>query len=357
MAQGAAAEPYAAPVRLRSLDGVRGLAACIVAFGFHAQFMFHQGSFPAGWGGPAIAWLHERGWTAVDLFFVLSGYIFAHVYLSGRALSSPAGLADFAIARIARLYPLHLLMLICAAWLFSWLSANTPAAFIAHLAMMQALAPPVGHTFVGPSWSISVEMLCYLLFAAAAFWRPRALPAIAVGVVIVSAAVLIVHPANHNLDIVAALSRGFLGFFTGLLLWHGRDWLRRIPTVLLVAAAIIGVVGDARGVASVLPLTLLSWPAVVLIALRSPALGAGWLLWLGDRSYAIYLSHMLFIDFLFLRMGGLAPTFANLVIGHAFLILLVLGVSDLIYRRFELPMRHAIRDRWTMRRRVLAGAG
>jgi peptidoglycan/LPS O-acetylase OafA/YrhL len=355
MAHGDAADPDMARMRLRTLDGVRGLAACVVAFGFHAQYMFHAGAFAPGWGGPVVAWVHERGWTAVDLFFVLSGFIFAHVYLAGRGLTAAAGQADFAVARFARLYPLHLLTLFAAAWLFSRLPDNDPAAFAAHLTMTQALFSPVGHSFNGPSWSISVEMVCYLLFAAGAFWRPRAMPAIAAGAVAVGVAILLADPAEASPTVANALARGLVGFFVGQLLWHMRGVWPRVGTAWLVAAAIAGFLIDPGDLGPVPGLALLSWPALVLIALRTPALGAGWLQWLGDRSYAIYLSHMLFVDFVYHDLGGLDLTAANLVAGHALLILVALAVSDVLYRRFELPMRQAVRSRWSARRAALAG--
>ncbi|HRE35527.1 MAG TPA: acyltransferase family protein, partial [Sphingopyxis terrae] len=107
--------------RLKQLDGVRGLAACAVAFGYHSKILFERAVFEDGWGGPVAAWLRDNGWTAVDLFFLLSGFVFAHVYRFGESLQSTRALADFTVARIARLYPLHLFMLVCCAATFWWM--------------------------------------------------------------------------------------------------------------------------------------------------------------------------------------------------------------------------------------------
>ena len=150
--------------RLTGLDGLRGIAACIVAFGFHAQILFPRDSLIGT--GPISDWLLVNGWTAVDLFFVLSGFVFAHVYLSKELLAGPGALKDFAIARLARLYPLHIVTLCLALAMFPAAQDNTGSAFLFHVLMLQALAEPVRHTFNGPAWSVSVEMFCYAAFVA-----------------------------------------------------------------------------------------------------------------------------------------------------------------------------------------------
>jgi len=79
--------------RLARLDGLRGLAAlgvmlCHIAF-YHpviAALPFRP--------GPVLGWIATSGWSLVDLFFVLSGYVFAHVYGAPGLLRRP-GAAGF----------------------------------------------------------------------------------------------------------------------------------------------------------------------------------------------------------------------------------------------------------------------
>ncbi len=170
------------PPRLARLDGLRGIAACGVAFTYHAWALIGDdavGTY-AGPGSMLLDWLHRSGWLFVDMFFLLSGFIFAHVYLGRGLLSSPRELADFAVARFARLYPLHLVMLLVTALLFWGKADNTPLAFLAHLTMLQALVQPVAQTFDGPTWSLSVEAACYLLFAVCC-WQCRRAASLAPG--------------------------------------------------------------------------------------------------------------------------------------------------------------------------------
>jgi peptidoglycan/LPS O-acetylase OafA/YrhL len=264
------ASPAGEPVvRLGRLDGLRGIAACVVAFGYHAGFLFAPSAIDGS--GPVADWTLGWGWTCVDLFFVISGYIFAHVYLRPGALSDGRVLREFALARVARLYPLHLLALLIVAVAFWGTPENSGAAFALHLVMMQAFAEPVAHTFVGPSWSLSIEVLCYVVFAlAAVFWR-----------------------GPWAGDIFA---RGFFGFFMGQLLWHGRGELAKLSTPLLLAMLAAGLVLDAGALSPLLPLGILAWPAALGLALRWPLMESRAMLWLGDRSYAIYLVHMPLVE-------------------------------------------------------------
>lgn len=342
--------------RLHGLDGMRGIAACVVAFGFHPQVLFPRGSFAGGWGGPVVDWVHRNGWSTVDLFFVLSGFVFAHVYLPGNKLAKAGGPGEFAVARLARLYPLHLLMLCLTAAVFHPVATNTLGAFFLHLFMLQALATPPGLTFVGPAWSISVEMFCYAVFALAAM-RGERMRGIVTLAVIVAATTILLLPADQTGGTVTRMfARGFLGFFVGQTIWRWRDILTRLPTPLLLGVAMAGFFLD-RTFDPALTLILTAWPAALLLALRFGTIGRGVFRWLGDRSYAIYLLHMPLIDFLVSVFGRfrLSPaTFAGLTL---FVVVTVLVFADIAYRNFELPSRQAIRQWWSRREaRIVAAA-
>jgi len=336
----------AAPVRLARLDGLRAVAACTVAFGYHAAHLFRDGTFD---GAPAlVGWVHLWGWLFVDLFFVLSGYIFAHVYLSTPAmLAGGKGLASFAAARFARLYPLHLVLLLVTAVLFADRSENTALAFAAHLLMLQAAVAPVAQTFVGPSWSLSVEVACYVLFALGAAAGPRALRLVTGGAIVLALVMLAMNSAPVGTYARDNFPRGLLGFFVGQVLWHQRARLAAIPAWALALAVPAGLAVPTAPISPILPVALLAWPAALVLALRSGWVERPWLLWLGDRSYAIYLIHMPLID-LAVRLGGkLGGGAGTIVLGHLALIAATLALSDLAYRRLEQPARRAIRAGWS----------
>ncbi|MBL8546206.1 MAG: acyltransferase [Hyphomonadaceae bacterium] len=113
------------------------------------------------------------GYLGVDLFFTLSGFILAHVYLTSLE-GGRFGYGGFLKNRIARVYPMHLAALGAMLVLFVGATAmgagvGSPDAFKwsdlpAHLFMVHAwgATSAVGWNF--PSWSISAEWLAYLLF-------------------------------------------------------------------------------------------------------------------------------------------------------------------------------------------------
>lgn len=346
----AAQSKFAAPGRLAGLDGLRGLAACAVAFGFHAQFLFVKDTIPAGTGWFIGDWLRENGWLAVDLFFVLSGFVFAHIYLAG-APTDRIDWRDFAVARLARLYPLHLLtLLFCLVTLGHW-AANTHWAFAAHLVMAQALYPPTGHTFNGPSWSITVEMICYALFLLGVKAGRRWLLFVTLAAIIVGLLGIQTNPGGTALTASYALARGLLGFFMGQALWHCRQRLSQIPVVVLIGAALAALLVDPGPLNPVLPLTLLGWPALLLLALRLKLFRARPLVWLGDRSYAIYLIHMPLTDMVHdLSGGGLMPSPLLVAGATAVLTVLTLALADLSWRCFEQPARWAVLNAWQRRK-------
>lgn len=332
--------------RLDRLDGLRGLAAAVVAFIYHGQPFFDPAHALAG--PRLLVWFQTWGWAFVDLFFVISGYIFAHVYLRGQGLQK-SGLADFAVARIARLYPLHLATLLLCALLFTSNPANTWYAFLAHLVMAQAFVPPVALTFDGPSWSLSIEVVCYILFAIGAAGGKRSLRIVSVAAIAYAVLHLGLLGRSGGPWVGDQLPRGLLGFFIGQALWHGRARLARVPAWMLAIALALGTTVSVGTLSPLLPLGLIAWPAALLLALRVPAMGSVPLRWLGDRSYSIYLIH----GVVYMLAGAVLPKGTG---GWGLTLALyaaILLASDLSFRLFETPARVAIRARWARRRKPL----
>ena len=164
------------PAEIRALAGAR-------AFPPLAIVLFHFGEGHHYYG---IGWLDliaARGYLWVEFFFALSGFILTHVY-GGRlaGLFSAKGYGGFLKSRLARLYPLHLFMLL--ALLALLITARTFAhlggyvsiydlpyhanmsvkGFFLSLFLVHAWNTMNTLTWNGASWFVSVEFALCLLF-------------------------------------------------------------------------------------------------------------------------------------------------------------------------------------------------
>ncbi len=117
-------------------------------------------------------WLYKfwfsEGYIGVSFFFMLSGFILSHVY-HNRWHSTGIKTGQFYLARIARIYPLHLITLVIAIPLEFWnleIDFKQIATGIMQLTLLQAWVPVenIYFSFNGPAWSLSVEAFLYLLF-------------------------------------------------------------------------------------------------------------------------------------------------------------------------------------------------
>ncbi len=151
--------------RTPHLDALRIVAAAAVV-------VLHYAEYTKDNAAAHFIFAHVQHFNLfVDLFFVISGFVIARQYLE--KVDTAFGVKRFLWRRIARIYPLHLLTLgfylaIAAALQLGLARGENPARYPlsdipAQLLMLHAV---VGErlTFNFPSWSLSAEMVCYLLF-------------------------------------------------------------------------------------------------------------------------------------------------------------------------------------------------
>lgn len=190
-----------------------------------AVVIFHFGrEVPSlSWG--ATFWPYAN--TAVSFFFVLSGFILAHVYGSRGVLNR----RDFYAARFARIAPLYwAALLVVMAYAVYKHTLDGPAAML-NVALLQAWVPGYALTLNSPGWSLSVEVFFYLLFP----WLLRTLKsvrrtAMLVGIMVV---VWVINLALH----VALMDRPDLQSVTA-----GHEFTAYHP-LTHVATFVVGVIG------------------------------------------------------------------------------------------------------------------
>ncbi|MEA1082632.1 acyltransferase [Sphingomonas sp. CD22] len=328
---------------LRALTSVRGIAAWLVV-------LYHIRGGIAGLP-PAVEAVLAKGYLAVDIFFLLSGFV---IWLSWHArLRDPAAIPRFLQKRIARIWPLHAAMLVAAVALAMLLRATgrtDPAFPFAELPLHLLLVQNWGFTdalrWNDPAWSISCEFAAYLLFpllAVAVDWRK--LPSV---VLVVLAAVLLLalHAAMHGAPSLGediprhGLTRCLVEFGTGTLL--AALCLRRPRARWPALAALTTATAWALGTPETLAAPATFAALLLLLALTAGRPGhpleGRRLHWLGEISYATYLSHFLLWKAFKLPLA--TPTLDAPMI--ALYLLLVLMASATLYRWIERPAQHRI---------------
>jgi peptidoglycan/LPS O-acetylase OafA/YrhL len=159
-----------------AIDFLRGLAALSVLFWHYGHF-YSQTAGKLGLEDYTVQplfnyffFFYIRGGNAVQLFWTLSGFVFAAVY----ADQKKAEIHSFVGNRIARLYPLHILTLFVVLFLqclalklvghYQIYPFNDAYHFLLNVVFASSWGFERGPSFNGPIWSVSVEVLVYGVF-------------------------------------------------------------------------------------------------------------------------------------------------------------------------------------------------
>lgn len=168
-----AAAPSGADDHVPDLDGLRGVATLVVIFAHAVPVLWAllHGGYPFtrfDWGAFYAA---HAGWVAVDLFFVLSGFLITGILL--RAKGRPGYYKHFYVRRALRIMPLYYAVLLALFALsltrVPWLAVN-PGECLAHAAYLGnywrsiavATGQPVECGSLRVYWSLAIEEQFYL---------------------------------------------------------------------------------------------------------------------------------------------------------------------------------------------------
>jgi peptidoglycan/LPS O-acetylase OafA/YrhL len=360
--------------QILSHTGLRGAAALFVV-------MYHL-----GFGAPYLfpieraVDIFRRSYLFVDFFFLLSGFVLAYVYLGDRrAAFSAAEARAFIIARIARVYPLHLLTLLLLLAFHGALVGMAAggiigapqampggaAQFGAHLLLAQSWGffKDVGWNI--PSWSISTEFAAYLAFPLIVYALIRARRIALASMLAFSIAFYVyIGATTGNLDLTVgvALVRCFAGFFIGVAIYLARDFFNLLGERTLSAIQIAAVAIMLALFELTMNDALLIAPFAALVAATSGDRGAvaralshPVMTKLGDWSYAVYLLHVPVIHivgFFFWRTLGrpeALPDPLARILWIALIYAVTIIAARVVYERFEMPARKAIVKRLAKR--------
>lgn len=272
-------------------------------------------------------WPVQNGHLAIEIFFVLSGFIMAHNYADRMTTAGRTGpvYRKFLWARVARIYPVHLTTLLMVL-LLSFTSPSdfrralgedfpdNPVNFLGNLLMLQAVPPFRGYD--APSWSLSCEFGAYLLMPVLAMWAVRRLSpraALIWAVVVLVAGVLALNatPVTNpwKMSYSVMWLRIAVEFTAGVLLWA---WWRAkarpsarwdvVAVGCLLFTVVVAFTVDPEARINFVALPFL---AIFVLACASASGPFGRLLctrpmvWTGNLTYSLYLVHC--VTYLFIQ--------------------------------------------------------
>jgi len=351
------------PSRFYSLDGLRGLAAVLV-------MICHYSSHAGG------EWLFSGAYIAVDLFFILSGFVLIHSY--GEKITSGMSFRKFALIRVVRLYPLFLVGIIVgllAITYYGYLAGtldNDLNKITNALLLNTFLIPYLNHEIWhfdtdiltgiiyplnDPGWTLFFELFVNLLFFyyVSKFKNIKLAYLVVVSYLIYFVYVVMTKTANpgwgmHNF--YGGFPRVISEFFMGILIYQHYEKIKARPLLtFIITAVVFGLMSSGDAKLGLINMFLLS-PMLVLLSanIAFNDVGNKICTHLGDLSYPLYIMHVPIYHFMFNfePISKLAP-----VPKIAAIALTAIMISSLLIRADQI-VRNKLNHFFGLRRKVPA---
>jgi peptidoglycan/LPS O-acetylase OafA/YrhL len=292
--------------RVVALDGLRGLMTILVIVSHYF------GEVPNGLRATML------GWLAVDMYFVLSGYLVGKLILERKEHAN--FFAVFYVRRICRTIPAYLITVFVVFGLLAlikqpWADADLQFPLWSYLTFNQNFfmisTDSVGAHWLAPTWTLAVEEHFYLVVPALIVFVPgrRLVPVL---IAVVLGAVLL-RAAIHRFDLVPGMAALVLlpsradilvcGILAAVV-FKTRDFpwqqlqlpLRVTPILMLVGALGLKLVGngsfDALGPLLVAIGCAIFILTIVLGAPEAKRFHSPILRFFGNNGYCLYLTHV-----------------------------------------------------------------
>jgi peptidoglycan/LPS O-acetylase OafA/YrhL len=347
--------------RIAELDGLRGVAILIVLT-FH--YINNQLENASTKFGKIFHGLTSFGWTGVDLFFVLSGFLIGTILIRNR--DSKTFFSTFYIRRIVRIIPNYYLLIalfvvvnampyfypdyfltgnkVIPVWAYLLMVHNF---FISHLENM-------GNESISITWSIAIEEQFYIIFPFLVYFlRVKWLPWI-LAVAIITAPLIRMQFGNWLPAYVLLICRmdsiafgamiAFINHFYSL-----SDMVKKrivpIAIVLILNFLVCAVLFLKYNDLGVLRNTLIDilFSAMLVFALvykksfYSKILSNKVLVWVGTISYSLYLFHNIILGILNHIFSGQGLEYPHGIPITILALAVSLFCSWFIYKKLETP--------------------
>ena len=344
------------------LDILRGVAALFILIYHYKNLYYKCGGIPYSTEIKPIypfysilKTIYDNGHFSVQLFWLLSGFVFTSVYLQRNTTSF-----EFFLNRFSRLYPLHFISLltVCLLQIISMYFLNSFQLFdnndIFHLIlnffMIYSWGFETGYSFNGPIWSVSVEIFSYIIFFISLSFLKKYLLKFSVSMVILF---LFLNYNSHFLS--DRLSECAYYFYLGVTAFLTLSILRKhIYTILIISllTIVISIYFSYNTSINRFLLSLFFFSLVLFIAtldyLKIAYKIALKLKILGTLSFSVYLWHVplqMFILIIFDRYSINRQLFNNPWILILFVITTYL-IAIISYYFIENPLRIFIKKKF-----------
>ena len=357
---------------IASIDGLRAIAVTAVV-------LYHLG----------ISWI-PGGFLGVDLFFVISGYVITRLILDSINQSSALDLRAFYAARIRRIFPGFIFMVICTIIFIGVWAPEAIKRFLSDLpyaltgsinwllvARNQDYFETIGRPpLLQHTWSLAVELQFYLiwpiiLLTVLKYFGKRNIARIALIIAMISGTTLFFVSLQLDQANAKQISHIYfgtdthsLGLFLGAALavsWIPQNLSANIEKRAQDVIDAIGVVGLLGLISTFLfidqsnaSLYRIAFPlagifgCLVIISLVHPASRFAPLIstapfrWIGQRSYGIYIWHWVIFQVTRPSVDLSGQTWAL----YLARVLLVLALADISLRWVEIPFRQGVVQNW-----------
>ncbi|MBM3656393.1 MAG: acyltransferase [Actinobacteria bacterium] len=356
---------------IHSVDGLRAVAVLAV-------LLYHLG----------IDWI-PGGFLGVDLFFVISGYVITGLILDSIDRSGTLDLRAFYLSRIRRLVPALVAMIVFTLLFIGVYAPETVKRFIADIgyvlsgSMNWALVsrhqdyfesigrpPLLQHT-----WSLAVEAQFYLIWPLVLllilkYFGKKRISIISLAIAMASGIALLAYSVQIDTK-ASAISHVYfgtdthsIGFFLSSALavsWKPANLTREISKRAQNFVDLIGVFGllgllgtflfinesDPTLYRIAFPLSAIFGCATLISVVHpasrfAPILSTKALIWIGERSYGIYLWHWIVFQLTRPSLDLVGDDWAL----YALRTLIVFALADISLRYVEIPVRRGYFELW-----------
>jgi peptidoglycan/LPS O-acetylase OafA/YrhL len=332
--------------RLLELDGCRGLLCLTVVAG-------HWIGSRMGWGNVNFS----HSYISVDGFFILSGIVLSYIYKEKLDIGRKEFI-KYAIHRIERLYPLHLLTFLLTYLIYRIYFKELPfqepvATAIYNMLLIHGLGFASSWNWNDPSWSISVEFFTSVMLLPLLIRLKSRIKLISISLI----SYIIVYARHHNLEAATdvhfmILSSGLLkciaGMSLGVLITNiskfteKRDPPKILMTIMQTAAVgicsyFIYTKDDVHSYDGIVIMSFcyLFYTLINYSGFWSAIAANQVLVYFGNISFSIYLLHtplMIAMDHI-----GFFNSSSRITQTYLFVSTLIL-ISSITYKYFELPI-------------------